>query len=166
MKGLILGVDPGLSGGLGWLQPGENPGAKAMPVMGKGLDVHAIVRLLRELSPALIVMEKAEMRPGHGSNQVATTFENYGILRGIFEGRFLPLEIVRPSAWKKFMKVTADKGSSIELCQRLFPTTDLMATERSRVPHDGMAEALLLAEYGRRNIALPAGERVTGEAGA
>ena len=49
------------------------------------------------------------------------------------------------------MEVTSDKNTSIDLCKRLFPDINLLATPRSRKPHDGMAEALLIAEYGRRH---------------
>ena len=36
-------------------------------------------------------------------------------------------------------------------CKRLFPGVNLKATERCRKDHDGIAEALLIAEYGRRH---------------
>jgi hypothetical protein len=38
------------------------------------------------------------------------------------------------------------------VCEKLFPGVDLRATERSRKPSDGLAEALLMAEYARRRM--------------
>jgi len=45
-----------------------------------------------------------------------------------------------------------DKNSSIEVAKRLFPGIDLRRTERSRKDDDGLAEALLMAEYARRTL--------------
>jgi len=46
------------------------------------------------------------------------------------------------------------KGRSKELspviCSNLFPEVDLRRNTRSRVPHSGICDALLLAEYGLR----------------
>ena len=38
------------------------------------------------------------------------------------------------------------------VCRQLFPEADLHPTERSRVDSDGMAEALLMAEFARRKL--------------
>ena len=37
-------------------------------------------------------------------------------------------------------------------CPWLFPDVSLLATPRCKKPHDGMAEALLMAEYARRKL--------------
>jgi len=34
----------------------------------------------------------------------------------------------------------------------LFPKVNLLMTERSSVPHDGLVDALLMAEYARRKF--------------
>jgi hypothetical protein len=38
------------------------------------------------------------------------------------------------------------------VCRRLFPGVSLRATPRCTTDHDGMAEALLIAEYARRKL--------------
>lgn len=43
----------------------------------------------------------------------------------------------------------AGKKEAIELCQRLFPGVSLLRTPRSRMPDDNIAEAVLIAHYGR-----------------
>jgi hypothetical protein len=58
---------------------------------------------------------------------------------------------VRPAKWKKDMGLNSDKINSIKLCQRLFPTIELVQ-KGCRKPHDGMAEALLIAEWKRRQV--------------
>lgn len=45
------------------------------------------------------------------------------------------------------------KQRSIAMAQAMFPGVSLLPTPGSEVPCDGMAEAALLAEYGRRKLA-------------
>ncbi len=42
------------------------------------------------------------------------------------------------------------KTKSILAASRLFPRVDLRRTARSKVAHDGLTDALLIAEFGRR----------------
>jgi hypothetical protein len=49
-------------------------------------------------------------------------------------------------------RLNSDKENSIEVCKKLFPQVNLLATPRCKKEHDGIAEALLMAEYTRRNL--------------
>ncbi len=63
-------------------------------------------------------------------------------------------QLVAPRTWQKVMHAgtsgTDTKQRSIIAAQRLFPRVDLRRSEKSRKLDDGLADALLLAEYGRR----------------
>jgi hypothetical protein len=63
----------------------------------------------------------------------------------------IPYQLVAPRTWQKWAHqgTSGDdlKQRSIMAAQRLFPGVSLMRTPRSRVPHDGCAEALLLAAW-------------------
>ncbi len=63
-----------------------------------------------------------------------------------------PFVCVTPQAWKAEILGGTDKSkqAAIGYIQGRFPSVSLLATARSRVPHDGKAEALCLAEYGWR----------------
>ena len=50
------------------------------------------------------------------------------------------------------MYKTDTKATSLLAVQRLFPNIDLRASERCKIPHDGIVDALLMAEYCRRNF--------------
>jgi crossover junction endodeoxyribonuclease RuvC len=76
--------------------------------------------------------------------------ENFGFICGVLEALKIPYELVRPQKWKRMFSCTSDKNTSIEVAKRLFPSAQLMRTDRCRKPDDGMAEALLMAEYARR----------------
>jgi hypothetical protein len=49
-------------------------------------------------------------------------------------------------------RLSLSKNTSIAVCKRLFPDVSLLPSERCRKDHDGMAEALLMAEYARRRL--------------
>ena len=77
--------------------------------------------------------------------------ENFGFIQGLLIAFGIPYELVRPQKWKKEFSITGDKNSSIQVCKRLFPTANLRK-EGGRKDDDGMAEALLMAEYARRRL--------------
>ena len=71
---------------------------------------------------------------------------------GLLKANGIPYQLVRPQKWKKEYSITANKNTSIEVCKRLFPNVSLLPTERCRKDHDGLAEALLMAEFARRKL--------------
>ena len=44
------------------------------------------------------------------------------------------------------------KAMALVAAKRLFPKVNLMMTSKSTVPHDGLVDALLMAEYARRKF--------------
>jgi crossover junction endodeoxyribonuclease RuvC len=86
---------------------------------------------------------------------VASSF-NFGKSAGFIEGVLcalgIPYQLITPQRWKKEFTLNSDKQKSIDVCERLFPNVDLLPTPRCKVKSDGMAEALLMAEYARRNL--------------
>jgi len=162
---IVIGIDPGVDGGLAALQPGSAtwvpPVVIRMPtitvLVGKGkkrrLDGAAIKTFLylfeSETEERTVVLEKVHSMPRQG---VASSFafgETFGFLKGMCAMADIPLELVTPQEWKKEILggTNRDKGASILRAHQLFPSA---ATQIGK--HDGMAEALLLAEYGRRRI--------------
>lgn len=69
--------------------------------------------------------------------------------KGIIAAYRLPLELPSPQRWKKEMMADMgkDKDASRLRAIQLFP---VVANRLDRKKDDGRAEALLLAEYGRR----------------
>ena len=55
-------------------------------------------------------------------------------------------------ARKQLYAYYLDKQDSITVCKRLFPDANLFRTDKCKKEHDGMAEALLMAEYARRHM--------------
>jgi hypothetical protein len=155
---MIVGIDPGLDGGIGWID-GDKTGAMVMPTLDKAPDLRAIAERLRELAPKIVVIERAQTRAAQSANSGLTTGINYGYLIGWLTGVGIPFKEVHPATWKAKMGIALrgkdftpkqKKDKAIAECRRLFPRVLLLASPKCRVDHDGMAEALLLAEYGRR----------------
>ena len=140
-----IGIDPGKSGALAVITD-EN-------VLVFPFDRQSYVNILGALSNgSKCCLERVGAMPGQGVTSMFSFGENFGFIQGVLESNGIPYELVTPKKWKKEFGVTGDKNSSISVCQRLFPDVSLLKTEHSKKPDDGMAEALLMAEYARRRM--------------
>ncbi|MDS3860156.1 Holliday junction endonuclease [Thermosynechococcaceae cyanobacterium BACA0444] len=147
----LAAVDPGLSGGLAILH-GGNVIAKPLPIAGKDLDLATLAQWLKESNPGLVVVEKVHSMPGQGVASMFTFGKGFGAILGIAAALNISVELVTPQAWKKVVLAGSqkDKNAAIDYCRRAFPQVSLLPGPRCRKPHDGMADALCLLEYGRR----------------
>jgi crossover junction endodeoxyribonuclease RuvC len=153
----ILGIDPGLSGGIAVLSP-DGPWYEPMPTVaakkGELLNLSALVRLLSGRDIDIAYLEMVSARPGQGVSSTFKFGRSYGAIEGILTGLKIPYQLVTPQAWTKVIHVgieAADpKAKSQIAASRLFPSLDLRASVRCKKPHEGVVDALLIAEYGRR----------------
>nr|DAO72696.1 MAG TPA: HOLLIDAY JUNCTION RESOLVASE [Caudoviricetes sp.] len=90
--------------------------------------------------------------PGQGVTSMFNFGQTFGWAQGVLEAMGISYELVQPQKWKKEFSITGDKNSSIMVCKRLFPGVSLLPAERCRKDNDGMAEALLMAEYAKRRL--------------
>lgn len=146
----LIAVDPGLKGGIASLTNGSIT-AQPMPLAGGGLDLGAIAGIIREASPAWIIVEKVGAMPGQGVASMFTFGMGYGSILGIAAALGVPVELVAPQRWKSTVLhgTAKDKASAIAFCRRVFPSVPLVLP-RCRNAHDGLADSLCLLEYGRR----------------
>ncbi len=144
---IYIGIDPGQSGALAWIN--DSGMADVFPFS----DIGYLNFCFRcKGKPAVAAVEKVGAMPGQGVTSMFKFGENYGWIQGILKAHLIPYELVTPQKWKKEFSVTSDKNTSIEVCKRLFPDVNLKRTEKCKKDHDGMAEALLIAEYARRHM--------------
>lgn len=147
---LILGIDPGKQGGIAWIR-GNEYGAVKMPLTRHEVYSHLSEITFQPCQKLVAVVEAVHSMPKQG---VASTFKfgkGYGEVLGMLTAIGAQIHEPTPQAWKKEMLAGTDKGkdASIQRAENLFPNINLVAPG-CRIPSDGMAEALLLAEYGRR----------------
>ena len=146
-----VGIDPGLKGGLAVMLHDQTARAIPMPVAGDELDGRAISDWLRGYNNVLVTVEKVGAMPGQGLSSTFKFGKGYGTVLGVCAALGLRVELVTPQKWKgEVLAGTAkDKDAAIAYCRRVFPSVELILP-RCRVPHDGLADSLAIAEYGRR----------------
>jgi crossover junction endodeoxyribonuclease RuvC len=156
-----IGIDPGLSGGIASIENDGEVHTVPMPIMGSGKDraidcvelVEWIIGPFSNQQPIMVVVEKVHAMPSQGVTSTFTFGKGYGMILGALAACRLPHMLVTPQAWKKAILSgvgAKDKKAAIQWCAQAYPQANLLATARSRVPHDGIADALCMAEYGRR----------------
>lgn len=150
MKTLFIGIDPGKSGGIAYIDTQSNI-SETEPYSDKYL-----IDLCRAASisnqEAICCLEKVGARPGQGVVSMFSFGQSVGYIKGVLESFRIPYQEITPQKWKKEFGLNSEKAASAEVCGRLFPDVSLLATPRCKKPHDGMAEALLMAEYARRKL--------------
>lgn len=144
-----LGIDPGKNGGLAVIRSDGTPLIWTRMPLGVGQIVDWIASASNQYHRLIIITEKAQAMPRQG---VSSAFR-YGQHFGIFEASAallrLPYHEVSPVVWKKSMGLSSSKQVSTSVCRRLFPLVELVQPG-CRNEHDGIAEALLVAEWAKR----------------
>jgi crossover junction endodeoxyribonuclease RuvC len=157
-----IGIDPGLSGGIACVYPeGSVPTVVAHKMPSTERDILDLLMMLKSHQPnARATLEFVRSSPQMG---VASSFKfgvGYGGLRMALVAAGIPFDEATPGRWQAAMQCRSggDKNVTKRRAQELFP--------HIKVTH-ALADALLLAEYGRRvhsSRPLPTG--ITFEQGA
>lgn len=158
---VIIGIDPGINGGLTVLNElGSILHKEVMPVIDGSVDAHAITNTIGlwtfGTDDSIVVIEKVHSMPKQG---VASTFKfgmGYGVLQGVCAALRLQYHLVTPQAWQKVILAGQGKkdtkDASAAFCKRNWPKEDWTKSERATKVHDGMTDAACIAEYGRRTF--------------
>lgn len=144
---LIIGIDPGVSGGVGFVMPGETTIRYVHKMPDTDADFAALLtsECVGE-SHVKAYLEKVggfiAGKPRTGSSMFKFG-QSYGFIRGVLAGLKIPYEEVAPNTWMKAMQCQTggDKKISKAKAQQLFPS--LAITNQT-------ADAILIAEYGFR----------------
>lgn len=144
---IYIGIDPGKEGAMAVLWEGGAVDVVTFSTEAYNAELNAVTR-----NDCRCCLERVNAMPGQGVTSMFKFGENYGFIQGLLTAYSIPYELVTPQKWKREFQVTGDKNSSIAVCKRLFPGVSLRRTDRCKKDHDGMAEALLMAEYARRRL--------------
>lgn len=155
---IIAGIDPGQTGSLAIMFPDGSGVIDDVPMQtlrGKKSPAWAEwwsnwSRTIDMAEPDFFVIEQVASRPQQGVASVFKFGRAFGFVHAIAAARGVPVHFETPNVWKRKMGLlNSDKNASRELVRQLFPG---MASRVERVKDDGRAEAILLAEYGRRTF--------------
>jgi len=144
---MILGIDPGISGGIALL--GRKNGTAWLQTKVKHMTPHDIALTLDEIKHRITkcYIERVHSMPKQGVRSTFTFGQNFGMYVGILTALKIPFAYVSPGTWQRVMGCLSkgDKNVTKKKAQELFP--------QLTITH-AVADALLIAEYGRRKEAI------------
>lgn len=168
----IIGIDPGLDGGIAELDERGEIVSLVKPAVVKAkkgrntYEVSALVRVIKGFQdpdlPIHAFVEKQQPLPAMTKEgrklggSIANFHRGYGfgIWQGILTALGIPFEPVAPMTWQGAMLADVPKGdtkaASVLVATRIWPKVDFRRSEKGRKPDHGLCDAALLALYGLR----------------
>ena len=154
---LIIGIDPGISGSICFLEEGRILDVIDMPTMIEGKKNKKQVNgsqiyneFLKMINKAnnqnvRVVVEQVSAMPGQGVTSMFNFGQSFGILKGICSAMQLPIYFVRPAKWKKYFNlINTEKGASRTRAIEIFP---YFSSNLSKKKDANKADAILIASY-------------------
>lgn len=174
MSKIRVGIDVGKDGGIAVFVNDKLESLEVTPNIGTQIDLKRIVDILQSNNDGVhsdfhVVVENVHAIGGSAAGATFSFGWSLGILEGILVALSIPYTKVTPKDWQKELwqginpiiktpkgeskrKVVDTKATSLLAAQRLFPSVDFRKSERASKAHDGMVDAILLAEYCRRKF--------------
>ena len=154
---LTIGIDPGISGSICFLDDGKILDVIEMPIMTDGKKNKKQVngsQVYNEISKRIKQFEKNQIRvviehvsamPGQGVTSMFNFGQSFGILKGICTAMQLPMYFVRPTKWKKYFNLlNSEKDASRTRAIEIFP---YFSSQLSRKKDSNKADAILIASF-------------------
>ena len=160
-----MGVDPGLNGSFVVISGDVIRCKLVMPTISatskkgkrKGeIDQNGVLSFLSCLPPQThaVIEEQIPVRNQHiQANH--TTAKNYGILLMALTASHISYREVPSNKWQSHFGIVPNTGKkgkttkqqALVIAQKLYPGTDFRRSQRAYVPHDGIVDAALIANY-------------------
>ena len=154
---LIIGIDPGISGSICFLEDGIIKDVLEMPTMTEGKKNKKQVngsQIYNEISFRIktyekknikVIIEQVSAMPGQGVTSIFNFGQSFGILKGICSAMQLPIYFVRPAKWKKYFNlINSEKDASRTRAIEIFP---YFSSNLSKKKDSNKADAILIASY-------------------
>ena len=156
----ICGIDPGKTGGIVLIDQNGNLVEKSViPTIGKEIDYTDLKDLLEHYNSIDEHLHAFIERVNAFRAASRTSSFEFGRVFGGLEASLrimdIPTTYVSPKQWTKeihkgIMNKLKAKEKSKLAYRRLFPSVNLKKSDQCKQPHEGLIDALLIAEYGRR----------------
>ena|ERR1700748_545282 len=163
-----IGIDVGKKGGIVIIRSDDNDqyiDTYRTPTIDKEVDINEFYKILSQYKGTSVhcVLENVHSIFGAGAKSNFQFGFVAGIIEGILASCKIPYTKISPKTWQKEMwqgisvlkdakGKTETKKMSLIAAKKLFPNTNLLATTRSTVEHDGIVDALLICEFSRRKF--------------
>ena len=151
----IIGIDPGLSGGIAILENNKVVNMFDMPVMSEGkknkrqLNSAQLVSLIKanikSNEEIAVVVEQVNAMPGQGVTSMFNFGQTFGAIKGVCAALELSIFFVRPAKWKKhFELINSSKDSSRTKVIEMYPT---LSNQLSKKKDVNKSDAILIARF-------------------
>ena len=154
---LVIGIDPGISGSICFIEDGKILDAIEMPTMADGKKNKRQVnssQIFNEISKRIqkdsnqdirVVIEQVSAMPGQGVTSMFNFGQSFGTLKGICSAMQLPMYFVRPAKWKKYFGlINSEKDASRTKAIEMFP---YFSSKLSKKKDSNKADAILIASF-------------------
>ena len=153
---LIIGIDPGISGSICFLEDGKILDVIEMPTMTEGkknkrqvngaqIYNEFLKRINGEDDEIRVVIEQVSAMPGQGVTSMFNFGQSFGILKGICSAMQLSMFFVRPAKWKKYFNlINSEKDASRTRAIEIFP---YFSSHLSKKKDSNKADAILIASF-------------------
>lgn len=156
----VVGFDPGLSGGVAYLEDSGKFGIFAMPLktdqFGKrSVDSVKIARFLTTIKPDYVCIEQLGMYGNKSGLSVAISGQNWGRIVGLVEAMQIRCFVADAKKWQRELGVKhGDEDIKVRIHRRmleLFPHADFSRKSNRKAKYDfddGKVDALAIAQIG------------------
>jgi hypothetical protein len=170
MNKIYIGIDIGKSGAIAIISR-YGIVTHEMPKISNELDYHSLNKILRsyvthsslDSEKPYVIFEKLGVIFGSGKSTAFSMGHQSGAVEMSCVANDIPYTKVRAVDWQKQMfqgvqEITKTgsskkdtKAMALVAIKRIFPDLKLTFGTRATKPHDGLVDAVLMAEYARRN---------------
>lgn len=155
---VIVGIDNGISGGLCALSAfdGAVLAHRAMPTIEiakkSEVDVLTMLEWLEPYRKDMIVCIEEPLKHAKSSQAMRSMSISFGLIVGACQAKQYSIHRVQVKEWQdvilgKKLAKGMTKVAALVAANKLWPQQRWIATNRSKVPHDGMIDAALIAHY-------------------
>ena len=154
---LIIGIDPGISGAICFMEQGRIIDVIDMPSMADGKKNKKQVNgsqvfneisrytMNKSIEDIKVIIEHVSAMPGQGVTSMFNFGQSFGILKGVCSAMNLSIHFVRPVKWKKhFNLINSSKDASRTKAIEIFP---YFSVNLSKKKDANKADAILIASY-------------------
>jgi hypothetical protein len=154
---LIIGIDPGISGSICFLDSGKILDVIEMPIMTDGKKNKKQVngaQIYNEIYNRInhrdkenirVVIEQVSAMPGQGVTSMFNFGQSFGIIKGVCSAMQLSMFFVRPAKWKKYFNlINSEKDASRSRAIEIFP---YFSAQLSKKKDSNKADAILIASF-------------------
>lgn len=161
----IIGVDPGLKGGICILLDGKMRGLWPMPTFSvktsakkvrNYVDSEGIRNILKDHLDAEVYIEQVRSLYGMSAESNFSMGHGLGVVESTVRIIIGTFYLLKAKDWQADTWIEKDfvlkgngrkdtKATSLNAALRIFPNQSFLRTARSKVPHDGMVDAALIA---------------------